>query len=188
MVYHQKLLCLVKRWDCSVVVKVKVTGKVKISSHPDDVSSAKSFVTKLGGGIDHSGPERHAGRLVCYLLGQDRQWGLIRIRYDCFYCIYCTDDVLATKFNRIVHHHTLECRVYKLDRCKNWMVVFKVTAKVQNFIESLCVSYLLYHWSLGDQTRCADLLLLITERSSRKWAFTDRNILGWNITFGLQYH
>ena len=55
------------------MVKVKVTGKVQISSHPDDVSSAKSFVTKLGGGIDHSGPERHAGRLVCYLLGQDRQ-------------------------------------------------------------------------------------------------------------------
>ena len=57
--------------------------------------------------------------------------------------------------------------------CKNWIVVFKVkvTVKVQSFIESLYC--LLYHLSLGNRTRCADLLLLITKPSTTKWAYSD---------------
>ena len=33
------------------------------------------------------------------------------IRYDCFYCICWTADLLAAKFNWMVHHHKLECFV-----------------------------------------------------------------------------
>ena len=53
------------------------------------------------------------------------------------------------------------------------MIVFmvKITVKVQNSTESLCIMYLLYHWSLGSQTRCADLLLIITKSSTTKWAY-----------------
>ena len=45
--------------------------------------------------------------------------------------------------------------------CKNQIVVFKIkiTVQVQNLIESSCILYLLYHWCLYNQTRCADLLL-----------------------------
>ena len=46
---------------------------------------------------------------------------------------------------------------------KDWFAIFKVkvTVKVKNFIESLCIIHLLYHWSFGNQTRCAELLLII---------------------------
>ena len=44
MAPNHELDCLVKRLDCSVVVKVKVTGKVKNSSP----STTEPFVTKLG--------------------------------------------------------------------------------------------------------------------------------------------
>ena len=55
------------------------------------------------------------------------------------------------------------------------MVVLKVeiTVKVQNLIESLCILYLLYHWSLGNHSSCADLLFIITKPSTTKWAYTD---------------
>ena len=54
--------------------------------------------------------------------------------------------------------------------------------KVQNFVESLCILYLLYHCSLGNQSRCADLLLLITKPSTAKWAYTDSSTLSYTIT------
>ena len=54
--------------------------------------------------------------------------------------------------------------------------------KVQNCIESLCILYLLYHWSLGNQTRCADLLLLITKPSTTKWPHTDSSPLTYTVT------
>ena len=67
--------------------------------------------------------------------------------------------------------------------CKNKIVVFKVKVivKVQNFIESLCISYLLYHWSLDNQTRCVDLLFLITKPSTTKWAYTDSSTFTFRI-------
>ena len=43
-------------------------------------------------------------------------------------------------------------------------------------------NYLLYHWSLGNQTKCADLLLLITKRSTTRWAYTDSSTLTYSIT------
>ena len=54
--------------------------------------------------------------------------------------------------------------------------------KVQNFIESLCFWHLPYHWSFGNQTKCADLLLLITKQSTTKWAYTDSSTLTYSIT------
>ena len=48
--------------------------------------------------------------------------------------------------------------------------------------ESFCILYLLYHWSLGSQTRCADVLLLITKPSATKLAYADSNTLTYSIT------
>ena len=63
MAPNYELDCLVKRVDCSVVVKVKVTGKVKNSSdvHLNDISpTTEPFVTKLGMVMHHHGPQCHA--------------------------------------------------------------------------------------------------------------------------------
>ena len=71
MALNHELDCLVKRLNCSVVVKV--TGKVKNSSEcsSQNISpTAELFVTKLGMVMHHHGPECHAKRLVCYLQGQ----------------------------------------------------------------------------------------------------------------------
>ena len=66
MVYYRKVDCLVKRLDCSVVVKVKVTEKANV--YLDNISStAEPFVTKLVVVMYHHGPECHARRLVCRL-------------------------------------------------------------------------------------------------------------------------
>ena len=63
------------------------------------------------------------------------------IKDVCFYCICQTVDLFVTRFNWMIHHHKLEYFVEKQ------IVVFKVkiTVKVQNCIESLCILYLLYH-------------------------------------------
>ena len=68
--------------------------------------------------------------------------------------------------------------------CKNGTVMFKVkvTGEGQNFIESLCILYLLYYWSLAKQTRYADVLFLITKASTGKWTYTDCNTLTYCIT------
>ena len=52
----------------------------------------------------------------------------------------------------------------------------------QNFIESLCSLYLLYHWSLANQWRCASLLFIITKPSTTKWACTDSSTLTYTVT------
>ena len=39
------------------------------------------------------------------------------VKYDCFYHICGTADLLATKFNWMVHHQKLEYFVLKLDCC-----------------------------------------------------------------------
>ena len=70
MAHYHKVDCLVKRLDCAVVVKVKVTERFRIpvNVHLDDVSSAaECSVTKLGMVMQHHGPKCHARRLVWYL-------------------------------------------------------------------------------------------------------------------------
>ena len=66
--------------------------------------------------------------------------------------------------------------------CKNWIVVLKVkvSGEDQNFTESLCI-YLLYLRSLGNQTRCADLLLLIIKPNTTKRAFAESRTLTYSI-------
>ena len=59
-----------KRLDCSVVVKVKVTEKVQNSSEcsSGDISSAaEPSVTKVCMVMQHQGLKYHARRLVCCL-------------------------------------------------------------------------------------------------------------------------
>ena len=67
---------------------------------------------------------------------------------------------------------------------KQWIIAVKVkiTMKVQNSIETLCFVCLLYHCSLGKQTSCADLLLMIIKPSTTKWAYTDSGTLTYSIT------
>ena len=60
-----------KRLDCSVVVKVKVTEKVQnisVNVHLNDISSvAEPSVAKLDVVMQHHGPKYHARGLVCCL-------------------------------------------------------------------------------------------------------------------------
>ena len=68
MVHHHKVYCPLKRLDCFVVVKVKVTERLKIlvTVHLDDISSAvEPSVTKLGIVMQHHGPKCHARTFVC---------------------------------------------------------------------------------------------------------------------------
>ena len=67
-----------KRLDCSVVVNVKVTEKVKNSSeYLNDISSAvEPSVTKHGMVVvQHHGPKYHARRLVSCLQVQGHSEG-----------------------------------------------------------------------------------------------------------------
>ena len=78
MVHHHKVDCPVKRLDCSVVVKVKVTEKVQnsVNVHLDNISSAaEPSVTKLGMVMQHHGPKCHARKLVCCLQVQGHSEG-----------------------------------------------------------------------------------------------------------------
>ena len=57
-----------KRLDCSVMVKVKVTERFRIpvNVHLNDISSAaEPSVIKLGMVVQRHGPKCHARRLVC---------------------------------------------------------------------------------------------------------------------------
>ena len=66
--HHRKVNCVVKKLDCTVVIKVKVTEKVQIpvNVHLDDISSAAELsVTKLDVMMQHHWPKCHARRLVC---------------------------------------------------------------------------------------------------------------------------
>ena len=78
MVHHHKVDCFVKRSDCSVVVKVKVTERFRIpvTVHLDNISSAaEPFVTKLGTVMQHHRPKCHSRRLVYCLQVQGHSEG-----------------------------------------------------------------------------------------------------------------
>ena len=81
------------------------------------------------------------------------------IRYDCFHHIYWTADLSAIKCKWMVLYHKLECFVQKLDCC------FQGQGHSEGFFffKALCISYVLYHWSLGNQIGCADSLFLIAK-------------------------
>ena len=64
--------------------------------------------------------------------------------------------------------------------------------KVQNFIVTSRILYLLYHLSLGNHTRCADLLFLIIKPNTTKWALLTAAVSlgtqpgGWGEYFAAQ--
>ena len=72
----------------------------------------------------------------------------------------------------------------------------KITVKVKNFIESLCILYPLCHWSLdnqgchwslGNQRRCADVLFIVTKPSTTKWAYDILTVALWlTLSLGTQ--
>ena len=70
--------CLVKRLDCSVMVKVKVMGKLRIpvNVHLNNITlTAEPFVTKLGIVMHHHGPECHARKWIFCLQAQGHSKG-----------------------------------------------------------------------------------------------------------------
>ena len=78
MAYHHKVECLLKRLDCSVVVKVKVTEKVKNSSECSCgryLLSCWPSVTKLCMVMQHHGSKCHWRRLVRCLQVQGHSEG-----------------------------------------------------------------------------------------------------------------
>ena len=154
-----------KRWHCCVLLKVNVKAKVTncVEFLLDHIFwTAEPIVTKL---VMDTSPW---ARLSCEKTGllsstSKSQWRLI-IRYDCLYYIYWT-SLLFLQSNLIGWYITIFWSVL----CKNWIVVFKVkvTVKVQIFIRSLFMSYFLYHWSLGNQTTCSGVLLLLNNQVQR---------------------
>ena len=73
---HRKVDCLVKRLDCSVLVKVTEMIKNSSECSSEDISSAAELsVIKLGIVMQHHGPKCHARRLVCCLKVQGHSEG-----------------------------------------------------------------------------------------------------------------
>ena len=78
MAHCHRMDCLVNRLDCSVVVKVKVTGKVQNSSKCSsgwNLLICLTVCSQLGMVMHHHGPECHARRLVCCLQVQGHSEG-----------------------------------------------------------------------------------------------------------------
>ena len=108
--------------------------RIPVNLNLDDLSStAGPYVTKLGMMMHCCGPECHAKRLVCYLYGQGHSRAHI-IEYD----------LLIFLQPKLIGWYIIMSRSVL---CKNWIIVFKVkvTVKVQNFIESIYILYLVYH-------------------------------------------
>ena len=143
----------------------------------DDISSAaEPLVIKLGMVMQHHGPKCRARRLVCCLQVRGHNGGSFN---QIWLSTIFAELLIFLEPNLIRLRIIISWSVL----CKNKIVVFKVkiTVKVQNFIESLCVLYPLYHWSLGNQRRCADLIFLVTKPSTAKWAHTDCSTLTYTI-------
>ena len=178
MAYH-KLGWLVKRLDCSVVVEVRSQEmfKIPVIVHLDDISSTAELLepTLVWWCIIMRQSVMQEDRFVIFKVKVIVRAHIIKC--DCFHHIYWTADLFATNFNWMIHDRKLE---YLL---KNWIVEFKVkvTVKVQNLIEFLCILYLLCHWPLGNQIGCADILLLKNKPSTTEWACTDSNT-GLSVT------
>ena len=106
--HHHKVDCLVKRLDCSVAVKVKVTEKVKKSSECSSgryLLSCWTFCYQIW-----YGDATLWAKVSCKKIGLLSSSSRVTvrahlIRYDCFYHMCWTADLFATRFNWMVHHH-----------------------------------------------------------------------------------
>ena len=119
MAHHHKVDCLVTRLDFSVVVKVKVTGKVQNSSvHLNDISSvAEPSATKFGMVMQHHGPKCRARRLVSCLQVQGHSEGSCDQIW--LLCICWAADLFGTKFGwYIMISWSVLCKKKK----KNWLL------------------------------------------------------------------
>ena len=175
MVHHHKVDFLVKRLDCSVVVMVKVTEIVQNSSEWSFgryLLSCWTFCNKTWYGDATSW-----AKVSCKSSSSRSQWGLIWS--DMTVCTISAELLIFLRPNLIGWHIIVSLSAL----CKNYIFVFKVkiTVQVQNFIESLCILYLKYHWSLCNQSY-ADLLFIITKPSTTEWAYTDSSTLSYTIT------
>ena len=78
MAHHHEVDCLVKRLDCSGVVKVteKEKFRILVNVHLNDISSAaEPSVTKLGMVMHHYEPDSLSKRLLCFLQCQGHNEG-----------------------------------------------------------------------------------------------------------------
>ena len=104
------------------------------------------------------------------------------IRYDCFYHICWTADLSVTSPNWMVHHHKLESFVLKLDWCFQGQG-HSEGLKLYWIFMYLLSSVPLISW----QSRCTDLLLIITKPSTTKWAYTLTYIITRHTAGGKGY-
>ena len=100
------------------------------------------------------------------------------IKYDCLLSCWSFLHPDLVGWHSIISWRVGLCVcVSKLDCCFK----VKISVKDQNFIESLCILYLLYYWSLCNDSHCTYLLLLITKPSTTKWVYTDSRALTYSI-------
>ena len=126
MAPNHELDCLVKRLDCSVVVKV--TGKVKNSS---ECSSQRYFLNRwtfcyqTWYGDAPSGTRVLCKKIDLLFSSSGSQWGLIWSNIWLFLIyIYRTADLLTPKFSWMAHH-------YKLERCILLLLLLCVCLKIR---------------------------------------------------------
>ena len=118
MVYHHKVDCLVKRLDYSVVVQLKVTGKVQSSSECSSgwyLLNFWTFCNQTWYGDATSWAKVSCKKIGLLSLSSGSLWGLILS--DMTVSTVSTELLIffITKFNWMVHYHRLECFVWNLD-------------------------------------------------------------------------
>ena len=96
MSHHHKLDCLVKRLDCSVVVKVKATEKVQNFSESSlhDISTAEPSVTKTW-----------YGDALSWARVSSKKIGLLSSSSGSYICIHIYHEVI---FNNMMCHSDLD--------------------------------------------------------------------------------
>ena len=111
MAPNYELDCFVKRLDCSVVVKVKVTGKIKNSSECSTqryLLNRWSFCNETWYGDAPSWTRVSCKKIDLLSANQSHDEGSNDQIYDCFWHIYWTADLFTLKFSWMAHHHKLE--------------------------------------------------------------------------------
>ena len=127
--------------------------KMSVDVCPDDIFwTTEHFVTILGMVMQHHDPECHVGKKLFAIFKVKVTVKLIWLKYDSW-----SDDTLS--------YAGVSCEKKK-DYCIQGQDHSKDLKLYSVFM------YLLYHWSLGNQIRCADLLLIITKSSTAKWAYS----------------
>ena len=89
--------------------------------------------------MHHHGPECHARRFLCFLQVQGHGEGFYN--HICLFLSYLLKVLTVLQPNLIGWYIIISWSVL----CKIQIVIFKTTEKVQNFIDALCILYLLYH-------------------------------------------